>query len=208
MSLSERQWDQVYNQKGMAQYPDNMLIRFVAKNYYNVPNRKDVKFLDVGCGAGASSWYLAREGFSVAAIDSSPVAMENMRKRFEKENLEAFMMCGDVVNLEFKPNYFDGIVDISSLCYIPQDKITGLMSRLYTVLKPGGRFFSISPTNDCAIEPFNHTINKVSLRARFMTYPEAYDNFKEFKEIKISTYTYQVDRVDGRVKLWVIQAEK
>lgn len=206
--MSAWQWDLVYSNKGMASYPDNMLIRFVAKHYYDAPNRKDIKFLDVGCGAGASTWYLAREGFSVAAIDSSVVAMERLRLRLEKEKLEAFMMCGDISRLEFKPDYFDAIIDISSLCYLPQDKIEGLMKRLHTVLKPGGRFFSITPCNDSAREPFNHTIDKVSLGARFLTYSEAYDNFKDFKEIKISTYIYQVDRVDGAVKLWVITAEK
>src|SRR5215475_6242950 len=124
--MSDWQWDLVYSNKGMAAYPDNMLIRFVAKNYYNVPNRKDIKFLDIGCGAGASTWYLAREGFSVAAIDSSAVAMERLRKRLADEKLEAFMMCGDISRLEFKENYFDSIIDISSLCYVPKDKIEGL----------------------------------------------------------------------------------
>ena len=199
-------WNAVYSQKGMARYPDNALIRFVAKYYYDVPNRKEIKFLDIGCGVGSSSWYLAREGFSVAAIDGSSVAMEKLRCRFEEEKLEAFFGCGDITKLEFKPDYFDCIIDVSSTCYISKDEIDAFMSNLYKVLKPGGRFFSITPADDCVKAPFDHTIDGVHLRARFQTHDQALRNFKNFKDLNISGYNYSVDK--GRVNLWVVDAVK
>ncbi len=204
--MSDPQWDAVYSKKGMAQYPENALIRFVAKHYYGVPERKDIKFLDIGCGAGSSTWYLAREGFSVAAIDGSTVAMERLRIRLKDEVLEAFLGCGDITALEFKPDYFDCVVDVSSLCYIPKDKIENLMKQLHAVLKPGGRFFSITPAEDCIKSPFEHTIDGVNLRARFQTADEASKNFKNFKDLSITPYSYYVDK--GEVNLWVIQAIK
>jgi 2-polyprenyl-3-methyl-5-hydroxy-6-metoxy-1,4-benzoquinol methylase len=48
--VPDNEWNQIYSKKGMASYPDNALVRFVAKQYYNATNRKDVKFLDIGCG--------------------------------------------------------------------------------------------------------------------------------------------------------------
>src|SRR5882672_8542801 len=116
------EWNEIHSKKTNA-YPDNMLARFVAKHYYDAPIRKDIKFLDVGCGNGANTWYLAREGFSVAAIDGSTLAMERLRLRLKEENLEAFLGCGDITKLDFKPDYFDCIIDISSLCYIQGDEI-------------------------------------------------------------------------------------
>ncbi len=205
MTLDES-WNKVYSQKGMAQYPDNMLVRFIAKYYYNVPDRKDIKFLDIGCGAGSSTWYLAREGFSVAAIDGSTVAMEKLRVRLKDEALEAFLGCGDITSLEFKPDYFDCVVDVSSLCYIQKDKIEHLMKQLHAVLKPGGRFFSITPANDCIKAPFDHTIDGVNLKARFQIADEAVKNFKNFKDLSILPYNYYVDK--GRVNLWVLEAVK
>jgi len=204
--MSDPQWDKVYSTKGMAQYPDNMLVRFVAKHYYDVSDRKDIKFLDIGCGAGASTWYLAREGFSVAAIDGSQVAMERLRLRLKNESLEAFLGCGDITSLEFKPDYFDCIVDVSSLCYIPKDKIENLMKQLHAVLKPGGRVFSITPADDCIKAPFDHTIDGVDLKARFQTADEASKNFKDFKDLSILSYSYFVDK--DRVNLWCISALK
>src|SRR5258706_937311 len=204
--MPDPQWDKVYSTKGMAAYPDNMLVRFVAKHYYDAPDRKDIKFLDIGCGAGSTTWYLAREGFSVAAIDGSQVAMERLRLRLKNESLEAFLGCGDITSLEFKPDYFDCVVDVSSLCYIPKDKIENLMKQLYAVLKPGGRFFSITPADDCIKAPFDHTIDGVNLKARFQTADEASKNFKDFKDFSITPYSYYVDK--GEVNLWVVHAIK
>lgn len=204
------QWNKVYSTKDMAQYPDNMLIRFVARNYYKVPNRKDIKFLDVGCGVGASTWYLSREGFSVVAIDRSPVAMERLRVRLKSENLEAFMGCGDISKLDFKPDFFDAIIDISSLCYVPIDDLVGVMKSLHKVLKPGGKFFSMTPTDTCAEPPFNHTIEGVNLNARFQNYLDVRRNFNDFSEVIINTCGYDVGSGESwqRVNLWVIEATK
>jgi SAM-dependent methyltransferase len=156
----------------------------------------------------ANSWYLSREGFSVAAIDSSSIAMEHLRLRLKNENLEAFLGCGDFTQLEFKESYFDCIIDVSSLCYIPEDKIEDVMKQLHTVLKPGGRIFSMTPADDCARSVFN-SINDVKLNARFQSAETAMKNFKEFKDINLKMCTYDLDRGDVfNVKLWVLDAVK
>jgi 2-polyprenyl-3-methyl-5-hydroxy-6-metoxy-1,4-benzoquinol methylase len=206
-------WNQVYSTKSMARYPDNMLIRFVAKHYYDAPNRKEVKFFDVGCGVGSSTWYLAREGFSVVAIDWSDQAMEQLRLRLKFENLEALMVKGDITKLDqlpLQPDLFDCVVDVSSLCYVPQNKIESLMKKLHMVLKPGGRIFSMSPTAISAKEPFNNTIDGVELNSNFRTQLEMVDLFKDFENLKISLYTYDVERDDKplHVRLWVTTAMK
>lgn len=203
--MSDSQWDKVYSQKGMAEYPDNMVIRFVAKNYYSAPNRQDVKFLDVGCGAGSNTWYLAREGFSVAAIDQSAVAMERLRLRLEKERLGALLGCGDITELDFKPDYFDAIIDVSSICYIPEGKTKKFMNDLHKVLKPGGKLFSIAPTFWSVREPYDHTIDGVDLKARFLQYPEMINLYSDFK-IKHTVASYPVEK--GRVEVYVIEGTK
>jgi len=149
---------------------------------------------------------VSSKGRIFSAIDGSAVAMERLRERLKSENLEAFLGCGDFTKLEFKPDYFDCIIDVSSLCYVQKDKIEDVMKQLHTVLKPGGRFFSITPTNECAKPPFDHTIDGVSLKARFQTYDEAIKNFRSFNDLSISSYDYDVEK--GRIHLWVITAEK
>lgn len=199
------EWNEVYSQKGMAEYPDNNVIRFVANNFYNAPNRKEVKFLDIGCGVGANTWYLANEGFSVAAIDGSNIAMERLRLKLEKMGLEAFLGCGDITKLDFKPDYFDAIIDVSSLCYVDEKEIKPLMEKLHTVLKPGGKVFSQWPTYWSVRDPFIHTIKGVNLRARFLEHNQVMLQFPKFN-IKQAMCSYPVTA--GRVELWVIEGTK
>lgn len=204
--MSDLNWDQIYTEKQMAQYPDTELIRFVARNYYNVPDRKEIKFLDVGCGAGASAWYLAREGFSVAAIDKSLVAFTRTKEKLDKDNLEAFIACMDITKLEFKPDYFDCIIDISSLCYVSRDDINSVMKQLYKVLKPEGKIFSLTPARTCSRKPFTNFVDDVKLEVRFMDNLEVRDQFKVFKNIKIAPYNYGDEW--NRINLWSTMAEK
>lgn len=203
--MYQPEWNEVYSQKGMAEYPDNNVIRFIANNYYKAPDRKAVKILDVGCGAGANTWYLANEGFSVAAIDGSPVAMEKLRLKLEKMKLEAFLGCGDFTKLDFKPDYFDAIIDVSSLCYVDEKEARPLMEKLHTVLKPGGKIFSLWPTYWSVRDPFTHTIKDVNLKARFLEHNQMMLQFSKFK-VKHAMCTYPVTA--GRVELWVIEGTK
>jgi 2-polyprenyl-3-methyl-5-hydroxy-6-metoxy-1,4-benzoquinol methylase len=204
----EQAWDQVYATKAMAAYPDNALIRFVAKHYYGVPDRSAVRFLDVGCGAGASTWYLAREGFSVWAVDLSATAIARLSQRLATERVYAHLAVGDIGSLTAHGNAdFDCVVDVSSLCYVPADEIADVMARLHSALKPGGRMFSITPSKRCARGPFEAFADDVALTARFMTDDEVGACFARFSRISITGYDYTV--ADGSlVRLWAVEAEK
>lgn len=204
--MFEDQWDEVYSKKDMAAYPDNALIRFVAQHYYKVKDRKEVKFLDIGCGVGSSTWYLVREGFSVAAMDRSLVAIERLRQRIEKEKLEALLICSDVTKLTFKPEYFDCIVDVSCLCYVQEEHIKQVMNNIYKVLKPGGRLFSICPTSFSAKVPYNNTIEGVDLKCRFMDWFGVKEQYEKFK-VNLKKNTYQLDN-QPPVEIWVVDAYK
>ncbi len=76
-------WENIFQNKEWGKYPPIPLVRFVAKNFYNVPNRKEIKILELGFGTGANLWYLAREGFSVYGIEGSKTAVEKAIKRFK-----------------------------------------------------------------------------------------------------------------------------
>jgi 2-polyprenyl-3-methyl-5-hydroxy-6-metoxy-1,4-benzoquinol methylase len=199
--MFDKSWDDVYSSKRMAAYPDNALIRFVAKYYYDVHNRIHVKFLDIGCGAGSSTWYLAREGFDVSSIDGSQAAINKLNERLKRENLQASVNCIDVGGLDFLENHFDCVVDISSLCYVP--KIIKVIN-VHKMLKPGGRIFSICPTDTCAKEPFQLDRN---FECRFESEAEVRSDLALFKNVTIYPYTYVVSG-PKTVNLWVCTGEK
>lgn len=205
--MTDAAWDQVYSAKGMAAYPDNALIRFVARHYYDAPDRAAVRFIDVGCGAGPSAWYLAREGFSVMAIDASEVAIARLRKRLAHDHLVAVQaLNADIVDIGFGAAIADAVIDVSSLCYVPIPDIGRVMRKLYRSLKAGGRMFSLTPATDCAPELFQDFADSVKVRARFAATEEAAANFREFRHVSVSPYRYWTN--GKQASLWAIEALK
>ena len=56
-------WEKIHSTQAWGAYPSEHVIRFVTRNYYSAENRRAIKILDFGCGQGAHTWYLSREGF-------------------------------------------------------------------------------------------------------------------------------------------------
>src|SRR5262249_61470196 len=92
-------WEDIFRSSDWGKYPPEELIRFVARNYFRAPDRKQVKILEVGCGTGANVWFAAREGFDAYGIDGSPTAIRKAEQRFQKEGLTATWKVGDFVKL-------------------------------------------------------------------------------------------------------------
>ncbi len=98
-------WEKIHKEKNLGAYPSEYIIRFIAKNYYN-GDRKNTRILDFGCGTGANTWYLAREGF-----DISESAIEKMLSKFENENLKVHAKVMDGLNLDYEDDFFDAVID-------------------------------------------------------------------------------------------------
>jgi 2-polyprenyl-6-hydroxyphenyl methylase/3-demethylubiquinone-9 3-methyltransferase len=90
--------------------------------------------LDVGCGTGIFSQYLARKGWNVTAIDASPEMIEEA-KNYELENRIDFRTCV-IENFDEAPNSFDLILCLSMLEYIEDDEAA--IQKFCEWLKPGG----------------------------------------------------------------------
>lgn len=122
-----------------AKYPSEDFIRFVAKYYYavQVPYRRNVRFLEIGCGAGRHCFYLDAEGFTAIGIDSSEEAIRLAKERRHGKGLPRFD-CSE--NL----NWFDidCIVDNKCLTHNSKTKAKRIIQQAYARLKPGGLFYS------------------------------------------------------------------
>ncbi|UWN33353.1 hypothetical protein AEI09_06520 [Campylobacter jejuni] len=80
-------WENIFSQKEWGKYPSENLIRFIAKNFYNVKDRSKINILELGLGTGANLWFCAKEGFSVSGIEWSKTGVERFKQRLENENL-------------------------------------------------------------------------------------------------------------------------
>lgn len=138
----DEEWEDVHSSQKWGQYPAEHVIRFMARNYYD-KERSDVKVLDFGCGGGANTWYLAREGFDVYAFDGSRSAVKNTEKKLEKEGVKAHLLVSDAMNLEYDNNFFDIIIDNACITSNTISNMKDMYKECYNLLKSGGKLMTM-----------------------------------------------------------------
>ncbi|MFO0629411.1 MAG: class I SAM-dependent methyltransferase [Polyangiales bacterium] len=136
-------WEDIFRSQGWGRYPSESVIRFVARRFYAAPDRRAVRLLDLGCGTGACAWYMAREGFQVSAIDSAPTGIATAEARFAEEGLAAEFRLGDIAELPWGDDTFDGVVDSFAMCCMPLARMRRVVGEVRRVLRPGGWFLSL-----------------------------------------------------------------
>jgi len=121
----KEKWDRKYTETEslLALRPPSALV---SGFFGEAPGRKA---LDLACGGGRHSLYLADKGFSVDAVDISTVALNALRGRADPEritiieaDLDTFVPAGETYDLIVKTNFLD----------------RDLIERAKAALKPGG----------------------------------------------------------------------
>ena len=123
-------------------YPDPFVIRFMSQ-YFGLTKfeRSKIRVLDLGCGSGCNSRFLANEGFDVFAIDSAESAINRAKESNSFENLKYFV--GDIAKLEFESNTFDVIIDANAAQHNPDHALNEIYKQICRVLKKEGQVFQI-----------------------------------------------------------------
>jgi SAM-dependent methyltransferase len=137
-----RGWDKVFKNSRFGRYPPEELVRFMARNFYDVPDRSKIAVLEVGCGPGANIWYVAREGFAAFGIDGSKVALDRARIRFLEENVVVDLCQADALDMPYQDKIFDAVFELE--CVYSNNILDSkkIISEVHRVLKPDGLFFS------------------------------------------------------------------
>jgi len=213
------EWEKIHSTRGWGQYPSEPIIRFVARNFYN-KNRSEIKILDFGCGQGAHTWYLAREGFDTFAFDGSHSAVEKAKKYLEAENLKADFRVMDGVNLEYPNSFFDAVIDNVTICHNQIDNIQLMYKNVFRVLKKGGKLFTSSFSTDTSGYGSGKEIEKGTFfnveygplkdkgNVHFWTQNDFFDivKYAGFKNIKIDKNNYS--DTGNVIDLLILTAEK
>jgi len=136
-------WEDIFQKQSWGKYPAEDLIRFIAKNFYAVPSRSEVKILEVGCGPGANLWYMAREGFTVYGIDGSETAIKAAQARLDAEvkGWQGKVTVGDFLNLPYEDAFFEAVIDNEAIYSNSYEDAKQIYHNIFRVLKKKGKLF-------------------------------------------------------------------
>jgi ubiquinone/menaquinone biosynthesis C-methylase UbiE len=93
--------------------------------------------LELGCGLGRFSAFMAKQGIKATGVDFSPVAIEKAKKRVANNEQKPTFIVGDVTNLEMLTGPFDVSFDIGCFHCLNEDDQQKYISEIYRLLKPG-----------------------------------------------------------------------
>lgn len=213
-------WEEIHKSQEWGKYPTEQVIRFIARNYYS-KERNKIKILDFGCGGGAHTWYLAREGFEVYAFDGSESAVKEAENYLYKEGFrDVKFEVADALDIGYENDFFDCVID--SVCIYANriQDIREMYSKIYDILKKGGKLYTSSfgtktdgyMTGEC-LEPDtfkNISVGVLSGRgiASFFHKEELLDILQTigFTNIVIDTMFYTDNGV--AVEMFFVQCEK
>jgi SAM-dependent methyltransferase len=98
--------------------------------------------LDLGCGSGRHSAYLAENGFDVSGFDASPEGIEIAKRNLEAKKIEAEFKVGDIYEkLPYQDASFDAIVSTQVIHHNTIEHIRELIKEMERVLSPKGNIF-------------------------------------------------------------------
>ncbi len=220
MSAWNPLWDEIFRSREWGKYPKEELIRFAARHYYSAENRGAVHILDVGCGYGSSTWYLAREGFSAYGLDGSAVIIARLQERLRSEGLKAPLVVGDALLIPYAPSSFDCVIDVACLMYNDPADTKRILGALFEILKPGGRIFSVSAAQGCWGDGSGPTIAECTYRGvsggpfastgivRFSSERQIRALYNDFPELTLDLSSYTAGGQAHTLSHWIIEGRK
>ncbi|EDU36134.1 class I SAM-dependent methyltransferase [Clostridium sporogenes] len=192
MSKNEENfWEEIYSKgQQLNRYPFDCVVSFIFKNYPRNKQKKDIKILEVGCGAGNNLWFAAREGFNVTGIDISESVIDYAKKRFQKDELKGKFIVGnfdEIANLKEK---FDLIIDRAAITNICLDEAKKCVTSIRKALNTDGVMFFNAYSDkhsSCSSGKYSNNGMVTDIQNRFSNIKELYfygrrDIFELFKE--------------------------
>jgi len=129
------EFDKVYSSKIAHWIWSDVRIPKQLVELVNLNNPKNS--LELGCGLGRFSTYMAERGIKATSVDFSSVAIEKAKKRIAGNDNKPIFIVGDVTDLEMLTEPFDISFDIGCFHCLNEQNQQKYVSEVYRLLKPG-----------------------------------------------------------------------
>ena len=101
---------------------------------------KPGRAIDLGCGTGANSIFLAKHGFDVTGIDFAPAAIEKAQSTAQHCGVEVSFLVDDLTDLKHTAGAFDLLVDYGTLDDLKPRQRDLYMKNVLPLTHPGSHF--------------------------------------------------------------------
>lgn len=98
------------------------------------------RVLDLGAGVGRHALALARQGFTVAALDAAPEGIAEISRIAAAEGLALDARVGLMTELPFAEQSFDHVLSWNVIYHGDETILRETIAEIARVLKPGGTF--------------------------------------------------------------------
>ena len=176
--------------------------------------------LDLGCGKGRHSLFLAELGFNVTAVDLSPEGIEQLLTTAKQKNLDkniTTMVC-DMLSLPFEKNSFDCVLGFHSLYHTDYAGLKAVVSKITGILKESGQLYitfnskenpSIRDSSNIIVDEYTVIRNKgleTGIPHTYLGYNDIVELLADYQIIKIQQIQ---DYFDNQTSIhFFVEAEK
>ena len=147
MSNTKELWENLHSQSRFRpKYPSEIVVQYVFRNF---DRNGKTKGLDLGCGAGRHSYFMAKENLDVYGLDISSEGIAYADEMLKQDHFKGEFKVGTTDNIPYKDEFFDGLISYGVLYYCMFNEIKQSVDEIYRVLKKGAKaLIIIRTTND------------------------------------------------------------
>lgn len=149
-----KQWERIFRKRKNLSSEPHEDMPWVVREFKKMRVKR---VLDLGCGTGRHTMYLAMKGFEVYGFDISKTGVRQARDRLGRGGLEADVRVADMVEpFPYRTGFFDAIVSINVIHHNKLADIRRTIKQMARVLRPKGLAFIAIPSHlPISIKKFN-----------------------------------------------------
>mgnify|MGYP001163051610 CR=1 FL=1 len=204
--MSNGSWEKIYVKQGRVQIEvlDSAIeaAELFCKNNFS-------RILDLGCGTGRHTYFLADRGFHVHACDISETGLDITKKLINDAKFENVdFSIQDMYSMTFEDESFDGVLCIWVQGHGTKEQMEKGINEIYRVLKKGGMVVTDFVTTDDPTYGIGYEIppntfvggspGEEDIPHYYTTREELEIMFKAFSKVKIKDKVYRFNGLNGK----------